>query len=787
MWMLENDGLCLVVDPDAAAWSLTTRLPGELQLRNVRFRVEFHTTRGSCSTLDRWSSVTESPLLDLPHAIPVAQSLCLELGPDRSGLKYRLQFGLPSTVHCLLWNLSVENSGHGPVFPDRLDLLRLGLDLNSGLEPQWPAPTFFSNGWGSWNHTGAYGLGDRFRRTRLGPLTEPMRINAGTPHPRRTGHFSSDMFGLLGDRLNRLGLLVGFLSQKQHFGSLETWLPAPGPTLQLWANGDSARLDPGARLTTDWAVLFPVDLREPDPFEPYIHMVAQHHELSSPMPSDRSVPVGWCSWYHYYNQVSADDIEENLDAALRLSSHLPLSVLQIDDGFESEVGDWFEFNERFPSGVAPLAENIRAAGLEPGLWLAPFIVHPRSRLYQERGEWLLRGRFNRPVNAGLSFRDALCTALDLTHPDALAYAAEAVSTAVHQWNFPYLKLDFLYAGALAGRHYDPTLTRAQTLRRGLEALREAAGQEATLVGCGCPLGPAIGLFEVMRIGADVSGEWLPTYAGSPFFVHREPDYPSARNAIQNSLTRVPMHRRWWINDPDCLLVRDGHSLTRAEVHSLATVIAMSGGSLLLTERLNLLTEAQIRLAAALIPPLDRRPQILDLFDRTTPERLRLDLENSTGAWSLLVCFNWGEKPQDLTLRLADYGLEAEAKYWASEYWTGASRLVADGALTFLDVPPHGVVLCSFRPITAEEPGFTGSNLHISQGLEVQGWKCSPGLLEFVLQRPARAAGFFEVVLPGPPSAAFMDERRLDWRPYGSGIYRFPVSFERIAHLRIHYG
>ncbi|HSO26810.1 MAG TPA: glycoside hydrolase family 36 protein, partial [Anaerolineales bacterium] len=514
----------------------------------------FRTGQGIFTSLNQWSSITELPLAEPPHAVRVSQCLALGIGPDSHGLQVRLQFVLLSDTPCLLWNMRVENRRSTPIYLERLDLLRLGLDPGSELQNGWQAPAFFSNGWGSWNHTGTYGLKDRFQRTRLGPLTEPMRVNAGTPHPTRTGRFSSDMFGVLGDRLNRRAVLLGFLSQKQHFGSLQTWLAPPGPTLQLWANGDGARLDPGATLSTDWAALFPLNLQDPDPLQPYLEMVAHHHDLEPGFPQDRQVPVGWCSWYHYYSQVSAADITENLESAQELQDRLPLPLLQIDDGFEAQVGDWFEFNDRFPGGVAPLAAVIHTAGLQPGLWLAPFIVHPRSNLYREHPDWLLRGRLNRPVNAGFSFRDALCTALDLTHPEALDYAAEVVSTAVHNWGFPYLKLDFLYAGALPGQRFDPSLTRAQTFRRGLEALRTAAGTEATLVGCGCPLGPAIGLVEAMRIGADVSESWLPTYAGSPFVVHREPDYPSTRNAIQNSLTRATLHRRWWINDPDCLLV-----------------------------------------------------------------------------------------------------------------------------------------------------------------------------------------------------------------------------------------
>ena len=58
----------------------------------------------------------------------------------------------------------------------------------------------------------------------------------------------------------------------------------------------------------------------------------------------------------------------------------------------------------------------------------------------------------------------------------------------------------------------------------------------------------------------------------------EPTLPSAANAIRNVLTRSWMHRRLWLNDPDCLMVRRSDTqLSDAERSSLAGAIAASGG------------------------------------------------------------------------------------------------------------------------------------------------------------------------------------------------------------------
>ena len=41
--------------------------------------------------------------------------------------------------------------------------------------------------------------------------------------------------------------------------------------------------------------------------------------------------------------------------------------------------------------------------------------------------------------------------------------------------------------------------------------------------------------------------------------------PAARNAVRNTLTRSPLHSRWFLNDPDCLLLRPTTKLTPAEL------------------------------------------------------------------------------------------------------------------------------------------------------------------------------------------------------------------------------
>jgi alpha-galactosidase len=799
---LENHRYQFSFFPESSTWSLIGAEPLAPSILNAWIQVAYRQGGALFDPLKYATWEAPSELQPDPTLPGEVQRISLNSSPDENGLSCRLDFALPVDGPLFFLRMELANRGSRPIQLDCIELLRAGGFPGSRQTSKAPAshlrglagkPAFFSNGWQSWNYTGVFGAQEKFKRTRLGPLTAPMRVNAGTPQPKETGHFASDMFGVLGDRASRSGILVGFLSQKQHFGSLAAWLRPPEPGLRLWANGDQTRLDPGNAMLTDWACLHILHLDDPDPLGPYLEAVAYQHGIQDRLPpsyfgspegTDAAIPVGWCSWYQFFTRVTAEDVRRNVQSAAELRRQLSLEIIQIDDGFEARVGDWFEFLPTFPNGVAPLATEIRQAGFTPGLWLAPFIVDPRSRLAHEHPEWILHGRFNRPVNAGFNLWGVVATALDLTRPEALDYACQAVERAAHQWGYPYLKLDFLYAGALPGRRRDPTRTRAQILRQSLQALRQAAGEETTLLGCGCPLGSAIGLFSPMRIGPDVSGDWDPVYMGWRTLFKKEPDFPSARNAIHNILTRAPLHRRWWINDPDPLLLRSETHLSMAEVQSLVTAIALTGGSCLLSDDLSRLAPERLRIARALLPVIGLRPQIPDWFDAATPARLRLDLENTSGKWHLLALFNWEDQPSDLTLRLADFGLAENVPARGREFWTGVTHYIESGTLDLRQVPPHGVCLLAVRFRQPGMPQYLGSELHISQGLEVTQWHLADHGLTFSLERPASERGSLELSLPAKPDGAFLDGKPLEWEQSAKGCYRFSVAFDRHASIKI---
>ena len=784
MYQIQNAIFTVDIDPQQGYFSIFPREENLPALQKIRLGCAYHLHGSMEQAISKaWQGIEPERKFVESNEHGSIETLSFHLNTDSNGIETHLIVGIVAEYPLVLWRVEVNNKGKNPVELHRIDLLHL-YQTEEG-EVRYPkAKTsddlgIFINGWQSWSAARWYAASSKMSVSQplLKAFQHPMIYNAGTPLPRKKGEFSSDMFAVIGDRKARTGFLLGFLSQTRHFGSI--YADFNRSNFEMWANGDDARLDPGKSISTDWAVFNPVLLDHRDPLDKYLDAVARENHVQLP----EETPVGWCSWYHFYRNVTEKNIENNLEAILKQQNQLPIQLLQIDDGFESEVGDWFSFNKTFPEGVAPLAKKIEQEGLVPGLWLAPFAVHKRSQLFKQHPDWILRSEGRKPVNAGFGW-DSFFTGLDLTIPEALEYACSVVRTAAIDWGYRYLKLDFLYVAALKGRYHDPTQSRAQVMRKGMEAIRSAVGPQVTLLGCGAPLGSMLGLVDAMRIGPDVSGFWKPHFGNIGILLHNEPSVPSARNSIYNVLTRSNLHQRWWINDPDCLLIREDTKLSIDEIRTLATSIAITGGSMLLSDDLPNLSQARMEIAEGLIPILKDRPRVIDWFDSEVPSRLRLDLVNETGEWHVLGVFNWNEQPVDISITTRDFQL-TDGNYMMREFWTGKiGKLTTEAGFVFKDVPSHGCLLLAVRHLSDELPGYLGSTLHFSQGMEIAEWKADSNAIQATLRLPRTAAGELFFQIPGGNPRAEVNHQPAELKELESGIYSLPVKVDGFAHIKL---
>ncbi|MFL5811514.1 MAG: alpha-galactosidase [Flavisolibacter sp.] len=122
------------------------------------------------------------------------------------------------------------------------------------------------------------------------------------------------------------------------------------------------------------------------------------------------------NWEATHTNFNETRLVELFDEAKKLGVDLFL----LDDGWfgnkyprnddKAGLGDWQEDKTKLPHGLGYLVKEAEKKGIKFGIWLEPEMVNPKSELYEQHPDWILKLP-NRPENYG---RNQLV--LDLTNP-----------------------------------------------------------------------------------------------------------------------------------------------------------------------------------------------------------------------------------------------------------------------------------------------------------------------------------------------------------------------------------
>lgn len=92
--------------------------------------------------------------------------------------------------------------------------------------------------------------------------------------------------------------------------------------------------------------------------------------------------------------------EEKLDTLIADTSALGLEMFLLDDGWFGRkyprdydgqgLGDWVTDTRKLPSGLAHLTAEAARHGVRFGLWVEPEMVNPRSELFEQHPDWIIR-------------------------------------------------------------------------------------------------------------------------------------------------------------------------------------------------------------------------------------------------------------------------------------------------------------------------------------------------------------------------------------------------------------
>jgi len=446
----------------------------------------------------------------------------------------------------------------------------------------------------------------------------------------------------------------------------------------------------------------------------------------------KKVPIGWCSWYHYFDKITEKDCLKNLEFISQNKERIPIDFFQIDDGYQIRAGDW-EINHKFPSGMKFLADKIREKGYIPGLWLAPFLISTKSALIKDHPDWFLKDKKGKFVQAHMEGFEAVSNrlisvlrtssyALDCTNPEAQEWLKNLFNKVCNEWGYKYIKIDFIYAAALEAVHHDNKYTRAQAYRKGLEVIREAVGDDVFILGCGAPLAPAIGIVNGMRVSCDTAPVWDPFLRKLAEKGINLQAVPSVFTAMQNNLVLSFLHKKIWLNDPDCLMIRDQDTkLSEDEVRTQITIIGLTNGIYMLSDDFATVSSNRIDYIKKFLP-LDKNIGTaipIDLYEVTQkipPSIYSLDI-NLNDTWKVVAVINWSGKPKDINLDLEKLGLDDKKYYHVYDFWNQDYHGNFTNSILLENIEKHGCRLLKIIE-TSKDPVLISSSFHFTQGAEM---------------------------------------------------------------------
>ncbi|MEW9551596.1 alpha-galactosidase [Nonomuraea sp. NPDC050783] len=145
------------------------------------------------------------------------------------------------------------------------------------------------------------------------------------------------------------------------------------------------------------------------------------------------------------NNWEATYFDHGLDRLLELAGRAAAAGVErfvLDDGWfrhrrhdRAGLGDWYVDEDVWPGGLHPLAERVRALGMQFGLWFEPEMVNPDSDLARAHPDWIL-GRAERTPPPQRNQQT-----LDLARPEAYAYLLERLDALVTEYALDYIKWD----------------------------------------------------------------------------------------------------------------------------------------------------------------------------------------------------------------------------------------------------------------------------------------------------------------------------------------------------------
>ncbi len=404
-------------------------------------------------------------------------------------------------------------------------------------------------------------------------------------------------------------------------------------------------------------------------------------------------PMGWWSWTAYYGNINEGETLVNADWQAAHLKSFGYNFLQVDEGYQYARGEYITPNAtQYPNGMRALGHHVVGDGLVFGVWTSPFQVTSRAWVYEHHKDWLVHNAKGEPIHTQLLWRQKsdLIYVLDTTSPAAQEYLRQTYRALVREWGVRFIKLDFMDSTAIEGVMYRPHTTALEALRIGLQAIRDAVGEDVILDKDGSPMLTPVGLVDTGRISADTAHSFEGTKTAAPgiaarFFMHRNYfiDDPDAFNTVAETFAdHTRASSDYPLNLAQASIALSAVSGGMYEIGDDMVVMGAQKDRLALVENEDLLNIAKVGRASTPVDlmtyePEDEQPSIFFLRE--------------SARQSILTVFNWTKSPRSHALKLTDLGLPSDHSFTATDVFDpSVSVAISGGALQIENEPAESV-------------------------------------------------------------------------------------------------
>lgn len=330
----------------------------------------------------------------------------------------------------------------------------------------------------------------------------------------------------------------------------------------------------------------------------------------------------WSSYQDFRTAFSYKYLLDQLNILDEMVPPLRLQTVQVGKGY-CVTGDWLDTNDLWPRTMEEVARQIFKRKYRAGIYVAPFAVHEKSRIYRNHPHWILKDKSGKPI-AMEQDEDGKLYALDGSSDDVQRHIGRVFRT-FRKMGFTYYELDYLDWGlqdstevmrARKGK------SSVQVFSEVMDIIRDEVGAGSFITANKAPYSPLIGVVDAVRIDRDQSWEWEKETTG---------------HILNESYNTQFFNNVFWQNDPDVVFLRNYKTnFTNVEKRSLALWVGFMGGAIGISDNFKILEPDMLELWRFLEPT--KRPQsaLLPYWGKNMKNKVAVRVLKKQKAWGVLI-------------------------------------------------------------------------------------------------------------------------------------------------------